>query len=88
MLTGRNGMAVAKYKRVLLKLGGESLAGPGGFGIGPHMAEEIAAKVVAVRNLEVEVAIVLEPAISGVAGMVLSTGWTAPQQITWVCWRR
>jgi uridylate kinase len=52
-------MAVAKYKRVLLKLGGESLGGPGGFGISPHMAEEIAAKVSAVRDLEVEVAIVL-----------------------------
>jgi uridylate kinase len=52
-------MAVAKYKRVLLKLGGESLAGPGGYGISPHMAEEVAAKVSALRDLEVEVAIVL-----------------------------
>ena len=52
-------MAVAKYKRVLLKLGGESLASPGGFGINPHMAEEIAAKVSAVRDLEVQVVIVL-----------------------------
>ena len=52
-------MAVAKYKRVLIKLGGESLAGPGGFGISPHMAEEVAAKVLAVRDLEVEVAIVM-----------------------------
>ncbi|MDY7078981.1 MAG: UMP kinase [Chloroflexota bacterium] len=52
-------IAVAKYKRVLLKLGGESLAGPGGGGISPHMAEEIAAKVSAVRDLEVEVVIVL-----------------------------
>jgi uridylate kinase len=52
-------MAVAKYKRVLLKLGGESLANPGGSGISPHMAEEIAAKVLAVRDLEVEVVIVL-----------------------------
>ena len=52
-------MTGAKYGRVLLKLGGEALAGPGGFGISPHMAEEVAAKVLAVRNLEVEVAIVL-----------------------------
>jgi len=52
-------MAIAKYKRVLLKLGGEALASPGGFGINPHMAEEVAAKALAVRNLEVEVAIVL-----------------------------
>lgn len=49
----------AAYKRILLKLGGESLAGPGGFGISPHMAEEIAAKVSAVRDLEVEIAIVM-----------------------------
>ncbi len=52
-------MSVARYKRVLLKLGGESLANPSGFGISPHMAEEIAAKVTSVRNLEVEVVIVL-----------------------------
>ena len=52
-------MAVAKYKRVLLKLGGESLAGLGGVGIDSHRVEEIAAKVVAVRDLEVEVAVVL-----------------------------
>jgi uridylate kinase len=52
-------MPVAKYRRVLLKLGGESLANPGGYGISPHVAEEIAAKVSAVRDLEVEVVIVL-----------------------------
>ncbi|MDY6875467.1 MAG: UMP kinase [Chloroflexota bacterium] len=52
-------MAVAKYKRILLKLGGEALADSGGSGISPHMAEDVAAKVLAIRNLEVEVAIVL-----------------------------
>jgi uridylate kinase len=52
-------MAVAKYKRVLLKLGGESLASQSGFGISPHMADEVAAKVQAVHNLETEIAIVL-----------------------------
>jgi uridylate kinase len=49
----------AKYRRILLKLGGEALAGPGGFGISPHMAEEVAAKVAALRSLDLEVAIVL-----------------------------
>ena len=49
----------SKYKRILLKLGGEALASPGGFGISPHMAEEVAAKVSAMRDLELEVAIVL-----------------------------
>ena len=50
---------MAKYKRILLKLGGESLAGTDGFGISPHMAEEIAAKIMALRDLDVEVAIVI-----------------------------
>ena len=52
-------MTVPKYKRVLLKLGGEALAGPGGFGISPHLAEEVAAKIKAVRDRDVEVVLVL-----------------------------
>jgi uridylate kinase len=52
-------MAVPKYRRVLLKLGGESLAGQGGFGISPSMAEEVAAKVKAIKSHEIEVALVL-----------------------------
>jgi uridylate kinase len=52
-------MMAPKYRRVLLKLGGEALASPGGFGISPHMAEEAAAKILAVRELDVEVAVVL-----------------------------
>jgi uridylate kinase len=50
---------VPKYKRVLLKLGGEALAGPGGFGISPHMCEEVATKIKAVKDHGVEIAIVL-----------------------------
>ena len=46
-------MAVPKYKRVLLKIGGEALAGPGGMGIVPQLAEEVAAKVKSVRELGV-----------------------------------
>jgi uridylate kinase len=52
-------MAVPKYKRVLLKLGGEALAGPGGYGISPHLAEEVAAKIKSVADREVEIAMVL-----------------------------
>jgi uridylate kinase len=52
-------MTVPKYKRVLFKLGGEALAGQGGFGISPHMAEDVAAKIKAVKNHDVEVALVL-----------------------------
>jgi uridylate kinase len=48
-----------KYKRVLLKLGGEAFAGPGGMGIVPQLAREVAEKVQRVRELGVQVAIVL-----------------------------
>ncbi len=47
------------YHRILLKLGGEALAGPQGFGIDPHRAEEVAAKVGEVRELGVQVALVI-----------------------------
>ncbi|HKZ86454.1 MAG TPA: UMP kinase [Anaerolineae bacterium] len=52
-------MPVPKYKRILLKLGGEALAGKGGFGIDPDKAEEVAAKIKAIRDVDVQVAIVL-----------------------------
>jgi uridylate kinase len=49
----------AVYKRILLKLGGEALAGPQGFGIDPQRADEVAAKVREVRDLGVQVAMVI-----------------------------
>ena len=48
-----------KYRRILLKLSGEALAGPQGFGIDPYRAEEIAERVRVVRELSVDVAIVI-----------------------------
>jgi uridylate kinase len=47
------------YSRILLKLSGEALAGPQGFGIDPNRAEEIARKVKAVHDLGVEIGIVI-----------------------------
>ncbi len=47
------------YKRILLKLGGEALAGEGGIGIDPQKAEEVAARVEDVRKLGVQIAIVI-----------------------------
>ncbi len=52
-------MSESKYRRILLKLGGEALAGPQGFGINPQRAEELADKVEQVRDLGVQVAIVI-----------------------------
>lgn len=53
-------MSNVKYHRIILKLGGESLAGPSGFGIDPHRADEVAQMIKHVKEThEVEIAIVL-----------------------------
>ena len=48
-----------KYERILLKLGGEALAGPGGIGIDPAKAQQVAATVKAVGNRGVQIAMVI-----------------------------
>ncbi|HNT55521.1 MAG TPA: UMP kinase [Anaerolineaceae bacterium] len=48
-----------KYHRILLKLSGEALASPQGFGIDPQRALHIAERVREVRELGVDVAIVI-----------------------------
>jgi uridylate kinase len=52
-------MPELKYKRVLLKLGGEALAGPKGYGIDPAAAEDVAAKIAILKSYGTEFAIVL-----------------------------
>ena len=52
-------MAKLKYSRVMLKLGGEALAGPEGYGIDPERAAEVAAKICRVKGHDVELAIVM-----------------------------
>lgn len=58
-MASNNGSKQAVYKRIVLKLSGEALAGPQGYGIDPDCAEEIAEKVKAVHELGVQVAIVI-----------------------------
>jgi len=48
-----------KYKRILLKLGGEALAGLGGVGIDPVKAQELASKIKAVKDHGVGVGLVV-----------------------------
>lgn len=52
-------MSKLKYKRVLLKIGGEALAGPDGHGIDPLEAEKIAKRVAAIHEMGIELAIVI-----------------------------
>jgi uridylate kinase len=52
-------MGIAKYKRVVLKLSGEALAGKEGFGMNPAVIKSIAEQVKEVAELDVEVAVVV-----------------------------
>jgi len=52
-------MIAIKYKRILLKLSGEALAGPDGYGINAQRAADIAQRVGQVRQMDVDVAIVI-----------------------------
>ncbi len=49
----------ARFKRILLKLSGEALAGDRGFGVDPARVSELAIEIEGVRAVGVEVAIVL-----------------------------
>ena len=52
-------MNMPKYNRVLLKLSGEALAPPGGCGIDPSQADILAQRVKLVRDMEIQVALVI-----------------------------
>ena len=52
-------MTDLKYHRVMVKLGGESLAGPTGFGIDPDQAETVGARIKELHDMGAEVAIVI-----------------------------
>ncbi|MBL8098220.1 MAG: UMP kinase [Anaerolineales bacterium] len=52
-------MAELKYKRILLKLSGEALGGSMGYGIDVDEAEAIASRIKEVRDMGVDVAVVI-----------------------------
>lgn len=52
-------MADIRYQRILLKMGGEALANPQGFGIDPQRAAEVAGIVKDVYDLGTQIAIVI-----------------------------
>lgn len=52
-------MAEPHYKRILLKLSGEALAGDQGFGINPNVIQEIARDIASAHETGTEIAIVI-----------------------------
>ena len=57
--TPRGGFIKPIYRRVLLKISGEALAGSGRFGINEEMTRKVASEVKQIHDLGVEVAIVV-----------------------------
>jgi uridylate kinase len=47
------------YKRIVLKLSGEAMAGPSGMGIDPDRAEEIATKIQQIHQRGIQIAVVI-----------------------------
>ncbi len=52
-------MGTMKYKRIVLKLSGESLAGDQGFGINPEVVEDIARQIETIQKQGIDCAIVV-----------------------------
>jgi uridylate kinase len=52
-------MSAAKYRRLLLKVSGEMLAGAQGYGIQPSILERLAEEIASVVALDIQVAIVI-----------------------------
>ena len=48
-----------KYQRILLKLSGEALSGPQGFGVDPNQADDIAHRIAEIKETGVDVAMVI-----------------------------
>lgn len=75
-----------KYKRVLLKLSGESLSGKIGHGIDFDTVVKICEPIKKIVDMGCEVAIVVAAATSGAAEA--AAAWTVPCRPPWACWLR
>jgi hypothetical protein len=72
----------AAYKRVLLKLSGEALMGPEGYGISPQVLGQIADEIVSTTRSRSSSGAVT----SFAAYRNLRAAWTARPQTTSACW--
>ncbi len=72
-------MSQPKYKRILLKLSGESLAGERGYGVDPAVVDYIAGEIQAMLKLGVQVAVVLGGGNIWRGNTAIAGGMDAPQ---------
>ena len=72
-------MSQPKYKRILLKLSGEALAGERGYGVDPSIVSYVAGEIEAVLKLGVQVATVLGGGNIWRGSTAIAAGMDAPQ---------
>lgn len=75
-----------KYKRILIKLSGEALAGDKGVGIDIPTVQSIAKEIAEVHQSGVEIAVVIGGGNLWRGEPVTYLAWTVFKQITQVCW--
>lgn len=72
-------MSQPKYKRILLKLSGEALAGERGYGVDPGVVDYISGEIQAMLKLGVQVAVVLGGGNIWRGNTAIAGGMDAPQ---------
>ena len=72
-------MSQPKYKRILLKLSGEALAGDRGYGVDPQVVKYLAGEIEAILALDVQVACVLGGGNIWRGNTAVASGMDAPQ---------
>ena len=78
-------MVEPKYKRVVLKLSGEAMAGQSGFGIDPATIKEMVKEIKEVHALGVESPLLSVVAISGAGLQALRWAWNGRKLTIWAC---
>ena len=78
-------MANPKYKRILIKLSGEALAGERGVGIDIQTVQTIAKEIQEVHSLGIEIALVIGGGNLWRGELLQKQEWTAFRQITQEC---
>ena len=76
-------MAKPKYKRVVLKLSGEALAGDKGFGVDLEVVDKISRSIAEVAKMGVEIACVVGGGNIWRGAAASRQGWIEPPLTTW-----
>lgn len=86
MQTEESDSSPLKYKRVLLKLSGEALMGPGQFGIDIPTCEKFAHAIKQAQDTGAEVCLVIGGGNIFAASRARPRAWSVHRPIPWACW--